>query len=160
MLKKFPEGHTFGGPYRRDMYGVEDLLKEPNTPISIITRDVRTWLVSFNRLKMAMEKKMSPTFDFNILQEKLKFFDKVSMVKFSKWCIQYKRFQDGSGLITFSNFLEVMRCNEIFFNIKNVQALMEYLGIITEDRIDYRKFLEVLKGHLSLEKMGKHFIIY
>ncbi|XP_044752597.1 EF-hand domain-containing family member B [Coccinella septempunctata] len=136
ILEILPEGHTFGAPYRREMYGVEELLKEPNTPISTSARDIRIWLVSFNRLKMAIEKKITPTFDYNILYERLKFFDR-----------------DGSGRITFGHLLEVMRCHEIFFNIKNVKALMEYLGIVVENIVDYQKFMDALKGHLSLGKI-------
>ncbi|XP_045472375.1 EF-hand domain-containing family member B-like [Harmonia axyridis] len=135
-LRNLPKDQTFGRPYKKEMYGMEELLKDSNIPISTAVRDIRSWLVSWNRLKMAMDEKISPTFDHNILYEKLKHFD-----------------LDGSGFVSFGNFLQLMRCYEIFFNIKNVSALMGYLGMIIGDRVDYSKFVEALKEGLTLEKI-------
>ncbi|KAK9870597.1 hypothetical protein WA026_008158 [Henosepilachna vigintioctopunctata] len=134
ILETLPDGHVFGIPYRRSMYTVEDLLREPNAPVSCEVRDIRSWLVSLNRLKMQIRRK----FDYcDTLYETLKSVDK-----------------DNVGYISFSQLLENMRCLEIFFNIPNIKALMEYLQIIVNDKVDYVKFLDSVTGRIVLDKIS------
>ncbi|KAL3281251.1 hypothetical protein HHI36_004464 [Cryptolaemus montrouzieri] len=136
LLDVLPKGHTFGIPNRKDFYDMADLLRQPGTPVPTRIKELRACLVSLNRLRMHMEKRIEPTFDYNVLYQKMRYFD-----------------TDQSGFIPFGRLLEVMRCCELFFNIANVKNLMEHFKIIVDDRVNYGKFLDSVKGKIPLGKL-------
>lgn len=75
-----PKGYAFGTPSKREMYGLEDLIKDPDCTPCLLKRDFYEWMTVLNNVRNLL-KRRNVTFDFEKFCKKILFYDKVGNQK-------------------------------------------------------------------------------
>ncbi|KYB27190.1 EF-hand domain-containing family member B [Tribolium castaneum] len=125
--EQLPKDFVYGKPAVRDLYGVEELLKDGDCPPCQFKRDLKCWLMSFNKMKQNLFKRFTLEFTPNDLAKSLLYYD-----------------GDQSGTLPLETFYKVCSCHRFTFDRANLEPLLRLLSIICEDKILYMKFLDIV----------------
>lgn len=76
-----PKEHMFGKLYDRDLYGMEELLKDNDCPPCIFQRDFRQWMTHLNHLRVYLKRRFNK-FGFSLkeFQDRNIYYDKASNI--------------------------------------------------------------------------------
>ncbi|XP_048521250.1 EF-hand domain-containing family member B isoform X2 [Dendroctonus ponderosae] len=130
-----PKNHTFGDASNQDFYGVEDLLKDPNVQPCVFKRDVRQWIASLNKTRMAIKQKRIHGFDIEDFYKKALYLDKAK-----------------SGFLPFEDLRKLFSCSYIMLPTE-LECLCYYLNYIVDGKTDYRKFIDLIDNNKELIDM-------
>ncbi|KAJ3655579.1 hypothetical protein Zmor_014702 [Zophobas morio] len=127
IKKQLPENFVFGKPYKRELYRIEELLKDSNCPPCEFKRDLKRWLTSFNTLKTFIRRKVNIEFTLEDLCQRLLYYDK-----------------EKCGTLPLEVFYDVCACYHFLFDKENLEPFLQLLSIICNDRIEYKRFLDIV----------------
>nr|XP_023011847.1 EF-hand domain-containing family member B-like [Leptinotarsa decemlineata] len=122
-----PKGHTFGDRSERSFFGLEDLLKDSRCEPCVFKRDFYKWISSLNKFKLRMKQRRIDGFDFNDFYKKALYWD-----------------QEKTGYLPTTIFYELCSCHQIMFPKEDIESLLKVLGIMQEEKINYKRFIDLI----------------
>ncbi|KAH0810018.1 hypothetical protein GEV33_012773 [Tenebrio molitor] len=127
IAENLPKGFVFGKSYKRELYGVEELLRDSDCPPCQFKRDLKCWLTSFNKLRIYLNIRDHSEFTLNDVCKRLLYYD-----------------ADKSGCLPLETFYQVCACYQFTFDKDNLEPLLRLLSIICDNKINYTKFFDIV----------------
>lgn len=137
------------------MYGMADLLKDRDCEPCLLKRDFYDWMDMLNHLRNILKRKNVFIFDIRKFYKKIVFYDKVRC--FWIWNFSHTFFQDCSGWVDKCLLYKVCDCDNVNFEHTKLEPLLTLLGILKDDKVDYRAFVDLIdvnKPMPEIIKMG------
>ncbi|XP_023310327.1 uncharacterized protein LOC111691539, partial [Anoplophora glabripennis] len=125
-----PKGHRFGKVIPKPFYGISELLKDSNVTPCLFKRDFYKWLGSLNRLKLLLKQRSNKDLHLDDFYRTAMYFDK-----------------EKTGWLPIDTFYELCACQALTFPKEDIESLMKVLGVIVDDKIDYKRFIEMINIH-------------
>ncbi|KAJ8930390.1 hypothetical protein NQ314_016817 [Rhamnusium bicolor] len=122
-----PKGHSFGRPAGRPLFDLEELLKDPNCPPCIFKRDFYKWMASFNRFRFKMKERSNKDFNYDDFYKRALYWDK-----------------QETGYLPIEVFYDLCACEHITYQKEDIESLLKILQIIVDDKINYKKFIDII----------------
>ncbi|XP_018569646.1 uncharacterized protein LOC108909721 [Anoplophora glabripennis] len=122
-----PKGHSFGRVKPKSSDGTSDLITDSNQSSCLFKQDFYKWLGSLNDLKLLLKHRSDEDFQFNDFCDKAQHFDK-----------------EETGWLPVDTFFELCMCHKLTFPKEDIESLMRILGVIVEDKVDYKRFIEII----------------
>ncbi|XP_030747876.1 EF-hand domain-containing family member B-like [Sitophilus oryzae] len=122
-----PKGYSFGTNKFQERFGMEELLKDAGVSPSIYKKDVYRWVSSLNKLRLQLKEKCRRGYNLNDLFQKALYIDK-----------------EKTDWINTSDFFDLCTCSRIKFSTQDLMELCEHLKYIHNEKINYRKFIEMI----------------
>nr|CAI5834934.1 unnamed protein product [Callosobruchus analis] len=126
-IKRVPEGHRFGKRSESEIFGVETLLRDPGSDPCLFKREYYRWLMALNKFRLKIKERRVEGFSFNDFLKRVLYWDK-----------------EKTGILPIDTFYEVCACHDLTFPKEPMENLMSFLRIIQNDKIDYRRFIDLI----------------
>lgn len=138
-LSCVPKGHRFGKKSTRDLYGVEDLLKDPDCPPCLFKRDFLNWIQTLNELRAYVFKRRETTSKMKNLISMARYYDK-----------------EHSGWLDKKTLYDILECKGLNFDPVEIEPLLKIIGILSDDdHIFYPKYITLIDLNKPLPEIRK-----
>ncbi|KAF2903686.1 hypothetical protein ILUMI_02481 [Ignelater luminosus] len=134
-----PKEHMYGKPSDRGMYGVADLLRDPECPPCIFKRDFHDWIKLLNQLRISLKKRFN---EFGL-----------DLKEFQNHCLYYDK--EKTGWIPLQLFYHLCGCYSIPYQHECLEPFFNFVGVIMDDKINYRDFVFLADINSSVPEIIK-----
>ncbi|XP_018333284.1 EF-hand domain-containing family member B-like [Agrilus planipennis] len=137
--KSVPRGFMYGKPCKRELYGMEELLKDADRPPCIFKRDYHDWIEHLNQIRRNVKKRSNEFgFDLRSFKNRIAYYDK-----------------EATGWTSLEFLYEMCKCYKINFDHSLFEPLMELCGVLKNGRINYDTFIDLIDINKAVPELVK-----